>query len=245
MFYFDKINGKTIMKSDILDGVEHFFTTRESVIKSKEDDFQNLVAGNKKMFCEVLEIAPENFINPSQTHSVNIEAARIGKSDYPDCDGLILTNKEQAVFLNFADCTPVIIYDKKLNIGAVSHAGWRGTAGKISVLTVRKMVEEFGSKLTDLKAAIGPAISFCCYNVGEDVLEKLLSTISDTDGVWENRNGEYFVDLKEINRRQLNEAGVEQVDVCPYCTVCDNDMFFSYRKEQATTNRHSAVLKLK
>ncbi len=233
------------MKSDILDGVEHFFTTRESVIKSKEDDFQNLVAGNKKMFCEVLEIAPENFINPSQTHSVNIEAARIGKSDYPDCDGLILTNKEQAVFLNFADCTPVIIYDKKLNIGAVSHAGWRGTAGKISVLTVRKMVEEFGSKLTDLKAAIGPAISFCCYNVGEDVLEKLLSTISDTDGVWENRNGEYFVDLKEINRRQLNEAGVEQVDVCPYCTVCDNDMFFSYRKEQATTNRHSAVLKLK
>ena len=107
------------------------------------------------------------------------------------------------------------------------------------------MVEEFGSKLTDLKAAIGPAISFCCYNVGEDVLEKLLSTISHTEGVWENRNGEYFVDLKEINRRQLNEAGVEQVDVCPYCTVCDNDMFFSYRKEQATTNRHSAVLKLK
>ena len=76
-------------------------------------------------------------------------------------------------------------------------------------------------------------------------MEKLLSTISHTEGVWENRNGEYFVDLKEINRRQLNEAGVEQVDVCPYCTVCDNDMFFSYRKEQATTNRHSAVLKLK
>lgn len=94
------------MESDILDGVEHFFTTRESVIKSKEDDFQNLVAGNKEMFCEVLGITPENFINPSQTHSVNIEAARIGKSDYPDCDGLILANKEQAVFLNFADCTP-------------------------------------------------------------------------------------------------------------------------------------------
>lgn len=50
MFYFDKINSKTIMESDILDGVEHFFTTRESVIKSKEDDFQNLVAGNKEMF---------------------------------------------------------------------------------------------------------------------------------------------------------------------------------------------------
>lgn len=233
------------MESDILDGVEHFFTTRESVIKSKEDDFQNLVAGNKEMFCEVLGITPENFINPSQTHSVNIEAARIGKSDYPDCDGLILANKEQAVFLNFADCTPVIIFDKILNIGAVCHAGWRGTAGKISALTAQKMINEFGSNPSDLKAAIGPTISLCCYNVGEDVLEKLISTISDRDGVWEKRNGEFFVDLKEINRRQLNEVGVEQVDVCPYCTVCDNDIFFSYRKENATTNRHSAVLKLK
>lgn len=245
MFYFEQVNGKTVMKSDLLDGVEHFFTTRESVIKSKEDDYQILVDGNKKMFAEVLEINFENFINPSQTHSVNIETAKSGKSDYPDCDGLILTNKEQAVFLNFADCTPVIIFDEKLNIGAVSHAGWRGTAGKISALTVQKMVEEFGSNPSDLKAAIGPAISFCCYNVGEDVLEKLLSTISDTEGVWENRNGEFFVDLKEINRRQLLEAGVKQVDVCPYCTVCDNDIFFSYRKENATTNRHSAVLKLK
>ena len=56
---------------------------------------------------------------------------------------------------------------------------------------------------------------------------------------------EYFVDLKEINKRQLEQSGVKNIDVCPYCTVCDNDMFFSYRKENATTNRHGAILKLK
>ena len=43
----------------------------------------------------------------------------------------------------------------------------------------------------------------------------------------------------------LNEFGVEKIDICPYCTCCDNDIFFSYRKENATTNRHSAVIKLR
>lgn len=245
MFYFEKINKKSVMKSDLLSGVEHFFTTRESIIKTKEDDFLELAETNKKMFCEILDVKMENFINPSQTHSTNIEIAKAGKKDYPECDGLILDNPLQAVFLNFADCTPVILYDEKLNIGAVSHAGWRGTAGKIAVLTVQKMIKDYRSDVKNIKAVIGPAISLCCYNVGEDVLDKLTSTIKNSSGTFEKRNDEFFVDLKEINKRQLNEIGIKDVDVCPYCTVCDNDMFFSYRKEHATTNRHSAILKLK
>ena len=245
MFYFEKLNGKTVMKSDLLKNVEHFFTTRESIIKTKEKDFEVIVSENKKMFCEILNITPENFINPSQTHSVNIETAQINRNSYPDCDGLILTNKEQGIFLNFADCTPLIFYDEKQNTGAVSHAGWRGPAGKIAALTIRKLVDDFNSDPSDIKALIGPAISMCCYNVGEDVLEKLLSTIENKEGTFEKRGDEFFVDLKEINRRQMEEEGVLNIDVCPYCTVCDNDIFFSYRKENATTNRHSAILKLR
>ena len=53
------------------------------------------------------------------------------------------------------------------------------------------------------------------------------------------------VDLKGINARQLQEVGVEKIDICPYCTSCNNDLFFSYRKENKTTNRHSAVIKLR
>lgn len=245
MFYFEKLNGKTIMKSDLLSDVEHYFTTRETVIKTKDENFQSYAAENKKMFSEILKVNPDNFISPSQTHSINVEVVAAGKSDYPECDGLILNNFTQAIYLNFADCTPLIFYDEKLNIGAVSHAGWRGTAGKIASKTVEKMVKDFSSNPKDIKVLIGPAISFCCYNVGEDVLNKLISTIKDREGVFEQRNGELFVDLKEINKRQLNEAGVEKIDVCPYCTVCNNNLFFSYRKENATTNRHSAILKLR
>jgi hypothetical protein len=138
----------------------------------------------------------------------------------------------------------LIFYDEKNHIAAVSHAGWRGPAGKIGVKTVEKMVKVFNSKPENIKCAIGTAIGFCCYNVGEDVCKQLLATVSNSDGLYEVRNGEIFVDLKNINKRQLEEIGVNEIDVSPYCTVCNNDLFFSYRKENATTNRHSAVIKL-
>ena len=246
MFYFEEINGKKILKSSILSGLTHFFTTRESVIKTKEPEFENIVEENKKDICKYLQIEEENFIHPSQTHTSNVDVAKVGVSVYPDTDGLILTNKVQAVFLNFADCTPVIIYDPLNKIAAVSHAGWRGTAAKIAYKTVQKMSEEFGSAPVNLKAAIGPAISFCCYNVGEDVYRQLMVSVRNFKNLSEIREGSIFVDLKGINKRQLIEAGLkdENIDVCPFCTVCNNELFFSYRRENGTTNRHSAVVKL-
>lgn len=238
MFYFDKINGKTVLKSDFLEDITAFFTTRESVIKTKEPEFENLVEENKKMFREYLQVT--ELVSPSQTHSANVDFAVIGKTDYPETDALILDNKKQAVFLNFADCTPVILYDKKQKIAAISHAGWRGTAQKIAPETVKVMK----SDPEDIIAVIGPAISLCCYNVGDDVFKQLKSTVKNFDGMFKIKDGKKFVDLKAINARQLEEIGADKIDICPYCTYCDNDMFFSYRRENATTNRHSALIKL-
>lgn len=242
MFYFDEINGKKILRSDLIK-TEHFFTTRESFIKTKDPDLTDITKTNIEDIKNYLGV--KKLISPKQTHTSNIEIVQLSKEEYPDTDGLILTEKDIAIFLNFADCTPVIIYDNKQNIGAVSHAGWRGTAGNIASKTVEKMVKEFSSNPENMTAAIGPAISMCCYNVGEEVFEQLKSTVKNFDNLYEIRNGTIFVDLKGINKRQLEECGVKEIDVCPYCTVCDNDMFFSYRRENATTNRHSAVLKLK
>lgn len=244
MFYFDEIKGKKVLKSSILGNLNHFFTTRESIIKTKEPEYELLVNTNKNLICEYFGICSSDLIYPSQTHTSNVDVAKVRKTDYPETDGLILTNKEQAVFLNFADCTPLIFYDG--NIAAISHAGWRGTAGMIGAKTVQKMISEFGSDINNIKCAIGPAISFCCYNVGEDVYRQLISTVKNAKDLYEIRSGEIFVDLKNINKRQLVELGLkeENIDVCPYCTVCNNDLFFSYRKENGTTNRHSAIVKL-
>ena len=241
MFYFEDLSGKKIMKSTVLKGLNHFFTTRESCIKSKETDMQKIVEENKKTICENFKINLNDLIHPSQTHSANVDIAKEGIDSYPETDGLILDNYNQAIYLNFADCTPLIFYDGK--IAAISHAGWRGTAGMIGVKTVQKMADEFNSNPENIKCAIGPSISACCYNVGTDVKDKLISTVKNAKDLFEYKNNEIFADLKNINKRQLLEFGLreENIDVCPYCTVCNNDLFFSYRKENATTNRHSAV----
>ena len=241
MFYFDQIEGKQILKSDYIKNANAFFTTRNFCLKS--DDL--LTADkNKSKLCNYLAIERQNLISPIQTHSINIATVKEGQIDYPETDGLILTDKKHAIFLNFADCTPIILYDKVQNIGAICHAGWRGTAGKIANLTVNKLVSEFNSNACDITALIGPTIGICCYEVGNEVYEKLSATVSDFRGLYKKINGKIFVDLKMINKKQLLESGVKEIDVCPYCTFCDNEYFFSYRKENATPNRHSAVLKL-
>lgn len=216
MFYFEEINGQKVLKSTLLDGIHHCFTTRGVVPK---------------------QILPNNVkqISPIQTHSDHVEFVD-ERIEYPDTDGLILTQKEIAIYLRFADCTPLIFYDPVKRIGAVSHAGWRGTASKIGVKTIEKM----GSNPKDIIALIGPAIGGCCYEVSEEVKDKLLGTVSDKDGLARGRN----VDLKQINKRQLEEIGVQKIDVCPYCTSCNNDLFYSYRKENGTTDRHYAILML-
>lgn len=215
MFYFEEINGKKILKSSLLETA--FFTTRGFGI----DDIPNVKG---------------RVITPQQTHSDHVEFVD-NRLEYPDTDGLILTNTEDIICLRFADCTPLIFYDTKQKIGAVSHAGWRGTAASIGVKTIRKMK----SNPEDIIAIIGPAISICCYEVSEEVRDKLLKTVNNSSELYENRN----VDLKKINARQLEEIGVKNIDICPYCTSCNNDLFYSYRKESGTKNRHYAVLKLK
>lgn len=207
MFYFEN----NVLKSDYLEGVEHFFTTRKGFVFD------------------------ENVVYPEQTHSDHVEFVDERK-EYPDTDGLIITKPNQMIRLKFADCTPLIFYNPKTNIGAISHAGWRGTAAKIGVKTVQKM----GGNPKDIIAVIGPAIGLCCYEVSDEVKTALLQTVQDTTNLYKDRN----VDLKAINARQLQEIGVEKIDICPYCTSCNNDLFYSYRKENGTTQRHFAVLQL-
>lgn len=244
MFYFEEINNKKILKSNLLNGLNHCFTTRETMIKSKESNDEETIKNNKTLICKHFNISEKNLICPEQTHSTNISTANQYQTDYPATDAMILTNPTQAVYLNFADCTPIILYDEKQNIGAIAHAGWRGTAGEIAPKTVEQMCLQFGSHPENIKAVIGPAIGQCCYCVGEDVAQKLAQTILDANGCIQQKNTNIFVDLKEINHRQLLACGVQKIDICDYCTSCANELFFSYRKENGTTRRHSAIIKL-
>lgn len=215
MFYFDDFYGQKVLRSDYITEIDAFFTTR--------DGFNfDLLRANR-------------VITPVQTHSDNVEFVD-DRTEYPETDGLIFTRKGDAGYLRFADCTPLIFYNPKTKIAAISHAGWRGTVQKIGVKTIEKM----GGNPEDITVLIGPAIGMCCYEVSVEVRDKLLSTVKNTKDLFEDRN----VDLKRINARQLEEAGVRNIDICSYCTSCDNDLLYSYRKENGTTERHYAVIRI-
>lgn len=228
MFKLKKIFNHNVYYSDILNA-EHFFTTRSLIVEE-----------NIELISNYININPKNLKHPNQVHSANIKIAKEEINEYKETDALILDNKNIGAYLNFADCTPVILYDRKNNKGAVIHAGWRGTAKRIAPETLNLMIELYNSKPSDVIAVIGPAISFSCFETSAEAIEKLSLTVEDKSGLFR----ENFADLKNINKRQLIEAGVNMIDVCPFCTVLDNDKFYSYRKENKTTKRHSAVLRI-
>lgn len=245
MFRFEEFMGRRVLKSSLLDGfnVDAFFTTRDLPLKAGErDDMIYEVEANKKLICDGFKIPYENLFIPQQTHSENAEIVEISKQEYPNCDALITNKTNIAIGLNFADCVPLIFYDPIKNVSASAHAGWRGTEAQIGVKTIEKMRAAFGCAPENIIALIGPAIGQCCFEVGEDVKEKLLKTVDEkyhADICKENK-----IDLKILNKIQLLAIGLEKIDVCEYCTSCKTELFYSYRKEKGHTARHSTVIKM-
>ncbi|MBQ3640463.1 peptidoglycan editing factor PgeF, partial [bacterium] len=185
----------------------------------------------------------QEIMTVKQIHSANIEIAENGKYFYDNTDALISNIEGSLFILNFADCVPIILYSKKDNTGAIVHAGWKGTAAEIAAKTVEKM-KQMGIKAENITSLIGPSIGKCCFCVDEDVFNKLIIN-KDNVSFYEKRDNKYYIDLKLLNKTQLINSGIKDIDVCDYCTSCMSDIFFSYRKEKGITARHSAVIKIK
>lgn len=183
-------------------------------------------------------------------------------------DGLLTATPNLLLAIQTADCLPVILVDAKCRAVGVFHAGWRGTVQRIVEKGVGEMRRQFGSRARDLKAAIGPGIHGCCYEVGEEVRSKfemqfsyaarLFRDVKESDPVREKYpllfltarapgHGELphkiFLDLVEANRRQLLAAGVppKSIEASPLCTNCHTDLLFSYRAEKGKTGRLMGV----
>lgn len=245
MFKLEEFMGKRVLKSSMIDdeNVTAFFTTRDLPLKAGErDELIDEVAENKKLVCKGFNIPEENLFIPEQTHSDNVEVIDINKKVYPECDALVTSKKNVAIALNFADCVPIIFYDPVKEVIGVAHAGWRGTVAKIGPKTIQKMNDEFGSNPADIIVLIGPAIGKCCFEVKEDVLKQISESVNNETG--EAISG-MFADLKQINKIQLLASGVKKIYLSEYCTSCQSGLFFSYRKENGNTARHSAVIIMK
>ncbi len=183
-------------------------------------------------------------------------------------DGLITQAPKLLLAVQTADCLPVVLVDTRQRAVGVFHAGWRGTLRRIVEKGAGEMKRWFNTRAQDLKAAIGPGIHGCCYEVGEEVREKfesqfayaasLFREVKERDPVREKYpmmfmnmrapgHGELpnkiFLDLVEANRRQLLAAGVKakNIEASAMCTSCHPDLLFSYRKQNGKTGRMMAV----
>lgn len=242
MFFYDVFQSKKIVKSSLLPDRHCFFTTKEFVLThGGRPDLECDEKENRSLLKRTLN---GQIYTAVQTHGTNVETVKSGKFLYEDTDALISNTPGDILLLNFADCVPIILYDKTTDTGAVVHAGWRGSESEIVAKTVQKLNDELNVKRENIIALIGPAIGKCCFETGEDVFDKLIKDKSDTE-LYEVRNGKYYPDLKMINRKQLAESGVKEIDICGYCTCCMSDVFFSYRKENGICGRHSAVVQVK
>jgi YfiH family protein len=134
-----------------------------------------------------------------------------------------------------ADCLPVLIADTKSNVVAAIHAGWRGTAGRITERTVADLMLRHGVNPRSSSAALGPSACADCYEVGEEVIEKYKKEFGYWRKLFVNfkQGGKAHLDVRAANIQQLAFCGFspDRIYVSDYCTIHQNDLFFSYRRE--------------
>jgi len=165
---------------------------------------------------------------------------------HPKADGILTANPDVTLFMRFADCVPILIFDPENKVIGIVHAGWQGTVKIIARAAVEKMVECFGSKPETLLAGIGPSICQGCYEVGKDVVDAFLCSFGKDSKKYFDQRGEHsFVDLWNANKDVLNAAGVDQVEISGLCTACHLDDWYSHRAENGKTGRFAVLMALR
>ncbi len=219
-----------------------FFSSNLALHVNDED---KAVLKNRQKLSEALKIPLGNFVFANQTHSDNtaiVKAENRGdgvleqKNAIKSTDALITRGKNICMVVLVADCVPVILFDQKQKVIAVIHAGWQGTVKRIVEKTIKKMVTEFNCNPTNIIAGVGPSIGPCHFEVQSDVFIQFQEVFGRENDALIYRDESLFVDLWELNKKQLLNIGVlpENVEIMKKCTVCQNKEFFSARKEKIT-----------
>lgn len=207
------------------------------------------VAANGRRLAEALGFPPGGLARLRQVHGADV--ALVTAPGPPGEYDAAVTDRPGVVLLVLAaDCVPVLLVDPdRPAVGAV-HAGWRGVAADVPGAAVRRMAEAFGSRPCRLRAAIGPAIGPCCYEVDEPVAERFAETglafeqPLAVEGPPREGRRRWRLDLAAAIARRLHDAGVPAagVSAAGLCTACRPDLFFSHRRDGPGTGRQAGLV---
>lgn len=115
--------------------------------------------------------------------------------------------------------------------------------------TVATDVTAMGGKIyKNTNVRVGAGV--CCYEVNGDVLLKLQESLnrkSDFISCFNKKGSKFFVDLKQINRFQLEDIGVlkRNIEMSECCSICHSTEHFSFRASAGKTGRAAIGIMLK
>ena len=213
-------------------GVRHAFTTRHHPRAITD------IAASPPL--RALETGDEGARWARQVHgATSLIADGQPPGQVGEADVLITARPGIPLAVFTADCLAVVLAEPERRVLAVAHAGWRGTVAGVLGRLVQTLAERFAVRPARLRAAIGPSIGPCCYEVDEPVVGPLRAAFP---GDWERwaaaagPAGKWRLDLWRANADQLVAAGVPAAAIANprLCTGCRRDLFFSYRKEGRT-----------
>jgi YfiH family protein len=203
-----------------------------------QDERANVME-NRRRFLSALRASDWSLVTAKQVHSAAVRSicdAEDARSEPTSCDALSADIKLTLLAVQTADCMPILIADERTGAFAAIHAGWRGTLAGIVARTIEEMQLRYDSRPEDLHAGLGPAIGACCFEVGPEVIAQFREKYGYTDRLISGlqRSGKGRLDLHRANKQQLIDYGLRDGKIydCGLCTVCRNDLFFSYRHER-------------
>jgi YfiH family protein len=229
-------------------------------------DERKNVLENRKRFQSAVAAKGFSLVPLKQIHSDLIYNISSVLADPSHGDASITNIPDLLLSVQTADCVPVLLVDPKKRAVAAIHAGWRGTLARIVEKSVGRMQQEYGSKPSDLLAAIGPSIGPCCYEVGVELVSKFAAQFADASEYFdEPRTGDepnpiqwltmkppghqpppknVHLDLRKANVSQLKSVGVRAANiyVSDLCTACNTELLFSYRRAGPLSGRLMAVI---
>lgn len=263
MFELIEINGVRFFKSTLfrskhafstrIGGVSRLSHTKELNLAYGLGDEAEIVRQNVMILANAVGIDAKNIISVPQVHSNEVRyvsTADAGGGVFRDahfsCDGYVTEESGLPIGIKTADCVPILLeardeYGEVIAVSAI-HAGWRGTALKIAEEAVKKLCL-LGASPQNIYVAIGPSIDECCYEVGKDFPNEIAEKLGqnyEIKFINKKENGSLYADLKGMNVDILLSCGVprQNIDVCPLCTSCNPDLFYSHRRQKGIRGSH-------
>lgn len=262
---FHERNGVRYYTFDVLDeaGVFHAVITRRggvspppweslNVGNTVGDDSQR-VSENRRRAFEALGRSLDSLYDVWQVHGAEIVCAAAPRGPvggHLQADGILSDCIGITIFMRFADCVPIFLYDPRREAVGLVHAGWQGTVEGAAFHAVRRMRECYGTRPQDILAAIGPSIGAHHYEVGPEVVAQVEGVFGEeASGLLQpssggEQDGRAYFDLWQANRLLLERAGVHTVEVAAICTACHLEDWYSHRGEGGRTGRFGAMIGL-